>query len=1646
MAMMLPDELAWLLEMLGFDWPTANEDHMMQAAQTWREFGAQVGDIQSDAMRSAGNVTSDNYGESIDAFVEKWDKFSGGSGYLDDARQAAEVIASVFDVAAMLIIGMKIAVIIQLIVLAVQIAVAAATAVVTFGISAAASAAMTQVTRIAVRKILKEAAQALLEAALEAVKEPFVSALEEMSKDLVAQTVNQNFGAQDGYNLGRTADAGKTAVKDGFDNFGQTLGESLRDGAGSRAGSHARGGLDSAAGNGSSSDAGADAGAGAGTGSGSGAGSGAGSGSGSGAGAGGSSGSGSGAGAGAGSGGTASGGSGSGSGSGGSGAGSGAGADTSGGGAGSGSSGSGGDGGRATAGSSTSGGTGDTGGSGSTSNGSTGVGTQAGSNGDSGSTSSPTPAPAPTPSSDRPLTPFDAGYNEQQSASGSAASPSSTPDAAPSSGTPDVSTGTDAQRNGSSETPAPAAQSAPSSAVPHARVEADVTTPSPAPTSTPDTAPPVGQPDPSQVINTASESAAPVQESTNSAVQTPSPDRGNDLSTATDPRTQVQQPTATAMPAGTPTPTDTSSSTPTSTSTTPGSIPGAGAGAHTGSDSPSRTSSSPTFHSQSATATEAHTPTRPSPTANPTPTGDQNSTTPTPNQTPNVAPTAAPGPITNTPTTPAQGPSRQPDPTTNPRTDTPRTETPQRRTPTSTPTHTEPTSPSTRHPNTPTNNRPGTTNSNPNTPNQPSLSSTPTPNQPSNQAPSQTPSSAPNQPTNQVPGQTPNQPANQVPVQVPIQTPNNNPSAQHPSSNGHPAQNSPDSTPPKQEQPAPLSQGQSLRQIRDSLNHAPYGLLTPDPAHQQALANAVPRNEDGTPQRHPDPNGEWAQLQNDGGLSQPGRSNNCLDNARAGLSTWFGDPQVSAPRTPDKNQDGSLDTMSPERDSYNNLDAWAGRPQIWAGADHPNPYGRIAHHLQEAGPGSAAVVGVQWPGGGGHAFNVYNHNGQIIWVDHQTGEVSPNPIHTGAAGVRYVPFDPNGQTMDAPWEKKQDTEPEASDATDSSNSPNTSSSADEETTSGNGDHSGYGSAPQHAAVPADTHSNVSGSSPRRAKQEPASTPRSAPARSTPLTSSLDDTTSTPRSSSESTPTPPLDAGADDTGVPATERSSRDEMTTSHSSATPSESRADDASASTSSTGGPTLHAGTDLTQIHDGLRHSPGGLQDRDPADQRALEQAVPRDPDGTPQRHPDPTLPWLDVLNDGGMDVPGRSNNCPDNTRAFLETWYGNPQVAAARTVDVRPDGTLDLYSPEDRANQNIAEWAGAPHTYAGTPPTSYDRIADDLLRAGHGSAAVVQVNWDHGGGHAYNAVNYHGRIIWVDTQSKEASETPINTQGAGDMFYIPLGPDRQPLHPQPDDSTPHTSTAPPPDPDGERPAAAEPTGAPEDHPHRDPAEDGFLHDPPDKVPARFGPEAQQRIGSTEQGWSDSDLSRMVEHARADDDFFKEYAVPDSAAARHEGGDRFRGEKTANYAAFKFKLDPSSDNKEYVVLARSYGTSGPMKALPGQPHTSKAKHSERTAIQYLAHLNQQLEPGQSIRVTEVYTERAPCPNCAAYMYRTIGKVQTMHSVDYPVSATDEAIFNDHIDDVMNNVDHFKQDQSHSAYENGAVLLSDLLSANGAVD
>ena len=98
--MMLPDELEWVLEMLGYRWPTADEDKLRDCAEVWRKFGEKVTELHGTANGAARQVTAHNAGESIDKFVKTYEKFDGGGGgdgYLRNAAEAAFLIANVLE-------------------------------------------------------------------------------------------------------------------------------------------------------------------------------------------------------------------------------------------------------------------------------------------------------------------------------------------------------------------------------------------------------------------------------------------------------------------------------------------------------------------------------------------------------------------------------------------------------------------------------------------------------------------------------------------------------------------------------------------------------------------------------------------------------------------------------------------------------------------------------------------------------------------------------------------------------------------------------------------------------------------------------------------------------------------------------------------------------------------------------------------------------------------------------------------------------------------------------------------------------------------------------------------------------------------------------------------------------------------------------------------------------------------------------------------------------------------------------------------------------------------------------------------------------------------------------------------------------------
>ncbi|WP_407549591.1 PE-PGRS family protein [Streptomyces sp. Pv4-95] len=189
--MTLPEEVSWVLDLLGYSWPDADEDKLFEAASIWRNFAEQVNQASNLGTSAANEVVSANSGDAVDGFSEEWGAFSGGSGsgdnYLRDAAAAAEVIALAFDAAAIAVIAGKIAVIVQLVMLAVELIAAQAAAPFTLGLSELGAAGATQATRVMVRQILDKIKREVMEAATKAMEHATMDAIKNLAKKAVSK-------------------------------------------------------------------------------------------------------------------------------------------------------------------------------------------------------------------------------------------------------------------------------------------------------------------------------------------------------------------------------------------------------------------------------------------------------------------------------------------------------------------------------------------------------------------------------------------------------------------------------------------------------------------------------------------------------------------------------------------------------------------------------------------------------------------------------------------------------------------------------------------------------------------------------------------------------------------------------------------------------------------------------------------------------------------------------------------------------------------------------------------------------------------------------------------------------------------------------------------------------------------------------------------------------------------------------------------------------------------------------------------------------------------------------------------------------------------------------------------------------------------
>lgn len=86
MTVTLAPEAQDLLAKAGGKWPDADEDHILDMADSWKGFGRRVGQVRTEADHSVQSITGGNFGDDIEAFAKWW---------LENADKALETLETV---------------------------------------------------------------------------------------------------------------------------------------------------------------------------------------------------------------------------------------------------------------------------------------------------------------------------------------------------------------------------------------------------------------------------------------------------------------------------------------------------------------------------------------------------------------------------------------------------------------------------------------------------------------------------------------------------------------------------------------------------------------------------------------------------------------------------------------------------------------------------------------------------------------------------------------------------------------------------------------------------------------------------------------------------------------------------------------------------------------------------------------------------------------------------------------------------------------------------------------------------------------------------------------------------------------------------------------------------------------------------------------------------------------------------------------------------------------------------------------------------------------------------------------------------------------------------------------------------------------
>lgn len=221
MGIVLPDALAWVLNLIGIDWPNIDEDELRSGATDLRKISSELTSNSGNAQTDIEQMLNVNSSQALANFDALWSKV--GKNHLPQLAQGMNLLADGLDVSAVVVIGLKIAAIAQLAILAAEIIADQAAAPFTFGASEAAIPVETAVTEQIVKRIVDQAVKSVEQQLISAVEGPVFAMLDSAASEMAGQLLGDALGTHSGVDLGAVGSAASSGFGQGVQNAEQQL-------------------------------------------------------------------------------------------------------------------------------------------------------------------------------------------------------------------------------------------------------------------------------------------------------------------------------------------------------------------------------------------------------------------------------------------------------------------------------------------------------------------------------------------------------------------------------------------------------------------------------------------------------------------------------------------------------------------------------------------------------------------------------------------------------------------------------------------------------------------------------------------------------------------------------------------------------------------------------------------------------------------------------------------------------------------------------------------------------------------------------------------------------------------------------------------------------------------------------------------------------------------------------------------------------------------------------------------------------------------------------------------------------------------------------------------------------------------------------